>query len=71
MKRCKYGKLKHKVGKRVCKKARASKRARRGAKRSRRSYKKAAGLSLGLVGVMAIGAVGAFQYWKSQDPAPA
>ncbi len=64
-KRCAHGRLKHKIGRRVCKKARSSKRS--GKRRARRSGRgrKVAGISLGLAGVMAIGAVGAYTYLKS------
>ncbi len=52
-KRCRYGKLKHRVGARRCKKrpARGKKGARRG---KRRSYRGAAGV--GLLGLVALGA---------------
>lgn len=74
-KRCRYGKLKHRVGHRVCKKARRTKARRSRTRRPRRSFirrhgPKAAGMSLGLLAVMGLGAVGAIKYWQSVEAVP-
>ncbi len=61
---CKYGKLKNPSGGRRCKLRRSS-----GKRRSRRSSSrglKIAGLGVGTLAVMAVGAVGAYKYWESQ-----
>jgi len=52
MARCKYGKLKNPSGGRRCKR--------------RRSYRTAAGVGLGTLLVMGVGAVGAYKFWESQ-----
>ncbi len=64
MKRCKYGKLKSPSKGRRCRR----KPARGGKRRGRRSSRglKIAGVSVGSLAVMALGAVGAYKYWESQ-----
>ncbi len=69
-KRCKYGKLKKRIGNRRCKKARRAP-ARKGrakrAKRSKRRYVKAAGIGLGTIGVLAGVAFGTYKLLESQN----
>lgn len=69
MKACRYGKLKHKIGNRRCKLKRSSKHAKRGRRSGlRRHARKAAGISLGLLSIMGIGAVGAYAFFSSTTP---
>lgn len=60
--KCKHGKLKSKVGRRVCKK-RPARRGRRS--RRSRSYRRAAGLGLGTLAATALVFGGTYAYWKA------
>jgi hypothetical protein len=64
---CKYGRLKKRIGRRVCRR-RPARGGRKSSRRGRRSSRgvKIAGFSLGTLAVAGIGAIGAYKFWESR-----